>query len=229
MTYDLGWWSGDPSNPNNGEHSLQEYADDTVEAWTEGGGSPNDRPWVFGTWGNDSPADKLGVALPFYGRSLSSQVAYTYGELVAGGSTSDGEYYQYAGQQVWSPSPEIAAQRVESAHEQGLQHIIIWEIGQDLPTNNQASLLRSAYEAREALAGLPGDFNADGTVDSADYTVWRDGLGTTFTQDDYTVWKGNYGASATSQANAVPEPAATALAVIASSAVLWLAHRSRRV
>ncbi len=30
-------------------------------------------------------------------------------------------------------------------------------------------------------AVLDGDYNLDGTVDAADYTVWRDGLGTTFT------------------------------------------------
>ena len=29
-----------------------------------------------------------------------------------------------------------------------------------------------------ASDSLAGDFNGDGTVDAADYTVWRDGLGT---------------------------------------------------
>lgn len=41
----------------------------------------------------------------------------------------------------------------------------------------------------------PGDYNNDGVVDAADYTVWRDGLGTTFTQADYDVWKANFGAT----------------------------------
>ncbi len=39
---------------------------------------------------------------------------------------------------------------------------------------------------------LEGDFNGDGAVDAADYTVWRDGLGTKYNQDDYDVWKANY-------------------------------------
>ena len=34
-----------------------------------------------------------------------------------------------------------------------------------------------------------GDFNLDGTVDAADYVVWRNGLGTTYTQSDYDVWR----------------------------------------
>ncbi len=62
------------------------------------------------------------------------------------------------------------------------------------------------------LPNLPGDFNGDGTVDSADYTVWRDNLGTnvslpneatTFgqvTEEDYETWRASFGAIA----NALP-------------------------
>jgi hypothetical protein len=41
--------------------------------------------------------------------------------------------------------------------------------------------------------GLPGDFNGDGFVDSADYAVWRDGLGATHSQADYHLWRANFG------------------------------------
>ena len=34
----------------------------------------------------------------------------------------------------------------------------------------------------------PGDYNGNGTVDAADYVVWRKGLGTTHTQGDFNVW-----------------------------------------
>lgn len=54
---------------------------------------------------------------------------------------------------------------------------------------------------------LAGDFNADGVVDAADYTVWWDGLGVTYTAADYNVWRANYGATAPPQAASVPEPA----------------------
>lgn len=62
--------------------------------------------------------------------------------------------------------------------------------------------------------GLAGDFNNDGTVDAADYTTWRAGLGTTFTEADFAIWRSNYGASlaASSTATAsVPEPASLVL------------------
>lgn len=64
---------------------------------------------------------------------------------------------------------------------------------------------------------LPGDFNSDGLVDAADYTVWRDGLGTTYTESDYDVWKANFGSSSggsgasSIDSSPVPEPTAAGL------------------
>lgn len=66
--------------------------------------------------------------------------------------------------------------------------------------------------------GPAGDYNANGVVDAADYTLYRDNLGTTtllpndttpgsVTNDDYAVWQTNFGAGAPSVAAAVPEPA----------------------
>ncbi len=58
---------------------------------------------------------------------------------------------------------------------------------------------------------LAGDFNLDGTVDAADYIVWRNGLGTTYRAADYATWKAHYGETIASQegglVSAVPEPA----------------------
>lgn len=75
-------------------------------------------------------------------------------------------------------------------------------------------------------AGIPGDYNSDGSVDAADYTVWRDNLGSAtalpndstpgVAADDYDRWKSNFGSQAVTAAPpsaAVPEPAALALAV----------------
>ena len=73
---------------------------------------------------------------------------------------------------------------------------------------------------------LAGDFNRDGTVDAADYTVWRDNQGATVTNPydgadgdgdgtigsgDYDVWQDNFGATLPSAAAAIPEPTAVAL------------------
>lgn len=64
-----------------------------------------------------------------------------------------------------------------------------------------------AYEF--GTATLAGDFNADGMVDAADYSRWRDGLGITYTQDDYDDWKANFGQSL-GGSSAVPEPSTSA-------------------
>ncbi len=70
-----------------------------------------------------------------------------------------------------------------------------------------------------AVPGLPGDFNSDGVVDAADYTVWRDNIGGEFTPANYQVWASNYGRSA-STGTTVPEPSAGMLLIIASARCL---------
>jgi T5SS/PEP-CTERM-associated repeat protein len=70
---------------------------------------------------------------------------------------------------------------------------------------------------------LPGDFNGDGSVDAADYVVWRHGLGATYTEGDYDLWLANFGntasggdsANETAQFAPVPEPASTLLMLLA--------------
>jgi hypothetical protein len=68
---------------------------------------------------------------------------------------------------------------------------------------------------------LGGDFNGDGTVDAADYTVWRDGDSPDSTAAGYALWAANFGQSAASgsQADAIPEPATLLLALLALTAV----------
>jgi hypothetical protein len=79
--------------------------------------------------------------------------------------------------------------------------------------------------------GLAGDFNDDGSVDAADYVVWRKGLGTSHSEVDYDDWRANFGVTAgaastgASTQAAVPEP--TSILMI-SLGGLCLACRSRR-
>jgi sugar lactone lactonase YvrE len=94
--------------------------------------------------------------------------------------------------------------------------------------------------------GLAGDYNLDGVVDAADYTVWRDTLGQSGTglaadgnrnneidPGDYEVWKSHFGAvspgigagsgaggDSTGQA-AVPEPATLVLLITGMLATLF--------
>ncbi|MEN1678400.1 MAG: glycosyl hydrolase family 28-related protein [Planctomycetota bacterium] len=86
---------------------------------------------------------------------------------------------------------------------------------------------------------LPGDYNADGVVDTADYSLWRDTLGQSVDNGrfadgdnsgvidvaDYNVWKANFGRSATANAANAPEPASF---VALLSCVPLTAARRRR-
>jgi hypothetical protein len=67
--------------------------------------------------------------------------------------------------------------------------------------------------------GLPGDYNGDGSVDAADFVVWRKDPAAFGGAEGYSTWRMNFdapdGAGSGLGANAVPEPAALLLAVIA--------------
>lgn len=84
---------------------------------------------------------------------------------------------------------------------------------------------------RDFVDVTPGDFNLDGAVDAADYTVWRDNFGNsesilytagdgsgTVDQGDYNLWVANFGTIASS--TAVPEPT-TAILLMGGVAVLF--------
>ena len=88
--------------------------------------------------------------------------------------------------------------------------------------------------------GVPGDYNNNGVVDSADYVVWRNGgplqnevSGVTpgsVTPEDYAAWRARFGNTSGSgsglSAGAVPEPAAILL-VIFGAVIGALARRKR--
>ena len=107
--------------------------------------------------------------------------------------------------------------------------------------------LLSMYGISAELSVMPaptidGDFNGDGAVNAADYTVWRNHLGeaneTNINNNgdgngvgpsDYTLWKMSYGNSNPGSGgggllpSAVPEPTSLALLMLAAAA--WCAAR----
>jgi hypothetical protein len=81
----------------------------------------------------------------------------------------------------------------------------------------------------EAVAppGLAGDYNSDGTVNAADYVVWRNGDSPDDTQAGYNLWRANFGRTAAGGASlsaSVPEPSSLVLLVLG----LGLASLRRR-
>jgi hypothetical protein len=119
----------------------------------------------------------------------------------------------------WSGVTPTGAFAIHSPH--------VWDLSH-LYTNGEVTLM--------SVTTLPGDFNNDGTIDAADYVVWRKGLGTTYSQADYNAWRANFGRSAAGAAAvadaggnsntlSVPEPLTAALAALS---VLSLSTLHRR-
>lgn len=57
-----------------------------------------------------------------------------------------------------------------------------------------------------ATPSLPGDYNSNGIVNAADYTIWRDSVGTGTVIGSYGEWSTNYARTAAASGLAVPEP-----------------------
>jgi hypothetical protein len=95
-----------------------------------------------------------------------------------------------------------------------------------------------------AVAHLPGDYNGDGIVGAADYSVWRNGLSSqnlaadgtrdgVVDRDDYDLWKEFYGISldgplGTSVA-IVPEPRTASLILLSIIATTTMWNGRRRL
>ena len=105
--------------------------------------------------------------------------------------------------------------------------------------------LKSNGQSVTLIVGLPGDYNNNGAVDAADYTVWRNTHGQSTTagagadgdrdsqvgESDFFIWKSYYGAVRISSSNAaggeqsVPEPTALTLFALAALFVAWIRPR----
>jgi hypothetical protein len=85
-----------------------------------------------------------------------------------------------------------------------------------------------------APLGPPGDYNGDGTVDAADYTVWRDTSGSAsdlladgsgnraVDQDDFLLWKEHFGETIASGSGAAAGPSGSAPVPEPASGLVWI-------
>ena len=93
-------------------------------------------------------------------------------------------------------------------------------------------------------AGITGDYNGNGVVDAADYVVWRDHLGQSFSLPnrdpantgvigtaDYSSWRSHFGSTggggAAASASLVPEPSGILLGLMGQSLLVCVATRRR--
>jgi hypothetical protein len=94
------------------------------------------------------------------------------------------------------------------------------------------------FTLREQPVAVPGDYNGNGTVDAADYVLWRKGgpllnevdTPGTVNAADYTAWRARFGNTAGSGSGAtasaaVPEP--TTLVLLMFAATGWYLRRRR--
>ncbi|HEX2476094.1 MAG TPA: dockerin type I domain-containing protein, partial [Lacipirellulaceae bacterium] len=99
-------------------------------------------------------------------------------------------------------------------------------------------VLYSANAVSLSVAGVAGDYNRNGTVDAADYVLWRKTLGQmgvgltadgndngSIDASDYDVWRANFGrtagaASGSSVGAAAPEPMSCVLLLTAALAAI---------
>lgn len=139
----------------------------------------------------------------------------------------DFEVFSSADGATWVSRQEINNEELAS----GMLEVGLWAGNY----NGGSSEGVTQFDWAEIILGVAaGDYNEDGVIDAADYTLWRDTLGTSVdpwagadgngdgqvTAEDYEVWKENYGVVIDSGASAqlydpAPEPAALTLVLVA--------------
>jgi hypothetical protein len=121
------------------------------------------------------------------------------------------------------------------------ENVLLW--GNLASVDGRGGINVHSVQFAIAAPASSGDYDHDGIVSAADYTVWRDHLGSAFTSADgsgnalvdgadYTVWRNNFGktisfGSGSLAAISAPEPAGFAEIV---AALAWIVvGRGRRI
>ena len=221
-----------------GTHDFMVYAleqDNAAWNWNEGAVQFNGAPGlVF-----DSNSATLGINNTFTTTNHPDNPGVlTLGQVSIATSAA-------AGETISLTNPNLAAFLNLAAYYQDVDSAdVVTLILQQINNGSVASFL--SKEGDESMAPrlvvdallaevevLAGDYNDDGTVDAADYTVWRNAMGGSGTLlnetaslgtvdgEDFAAWKANFGEGGNSGGGAiasVPEPNSAWLLLIALAA-----------
>jgi hypothetical protein len=110
---------------------------------------------------------------------------------------------------------------------QGISALTLWSVGGNIDSGTPTSYFDNLQIAATPTDGIDGDYNDNGTVDAADYVLWRDTLNqmgsnlpadgndnNMIDQGDYDVWRAHFGQSDGArffQNGSVPEPTTATL------------------
>ena len=199
------------------------------------GGDPATQAMIDQYIADFNTADKIAVDVTFPDDQFPNFP--TYETLFLNLSDSSGNFYQ-AQQQAGNPG-SLAGDTVTvefpidtfsaggaNLGDVGLQEgSTFFRIALATNSNSANTIYIDNLRLIAEASGVDGDYNNDGVVDAADYTVWRDNEGAaegTLPNDadggvigaaQYNTWAANYGASTASSATAVPEPGSLVLLV----------------
>ncbi|MEQ8848708.1 hypothetical protein [Botrimarina sp.] len=229
-------------SPQDGFSWGSQFVIDSGEA-----GDPANQALIDDLIGRVNAADRLAFDVTFPDDQFPNLP--TYLSLFVNISDASGTFYQSPAKQAGNPTDnpgetvtieipisELTAGGVSLA-DAGLQDGTFFRIA--LATNSDSANAFSLDNFRllTELTGLDGDYNNDGVVDAADYTVYRDNVGApegTLLNDpaggligaaQLQAWQDNYGATVGGSATAIPEPSAALL--IGMAALLGGAPRRR--
>jgi hypothetical protein len=118
----------------------------------------------------------------------------------------DADYYVTFSNGFESVGPEVSPGQRETQFWAVSGHYA--ELGEGTAGTVVAAGVQYAHRGLPNVLRFPGDFNDNGSVDTADYTVWRDSFGTTVERGsgadangdtmvdaaDYAIWKNRFGA-----------------------------------
>jgi hypothetical protein len=199
------------SVPNGPERPSQRVGDEQLEAWVQifANNTVLDL-FRFTEFSTTSAEGGIGIQDLGYGQRSATDIPYfsidggvtllsqfTTGQFHGDGETAGHWKQGPIGQTIGIMTPDTRLGELRALTE--LDLLMLDVIGYDLVSS-------------ETLAG---DFNEDGMVDARDYVIWRDGLGTKYSQADYTDWRANFGKmlpmGASTAQETVPEPFSLAL------------------